>query len=150
VKTDSDDPDLDNIAKEVNEDIAKGEGEKHFQDVFDEITSKQGSARAIDADLREKLERFARQFRYGLGYHLRGNVHGFHCVGVTLDGFGSGFLCKFKDKEGRPFEVLVSYEDSFHEAAKRGVVDMGRGMIDLVIGRVFEARESYMRRMQPS
>jgi len=46
--------------------------------------------------------------------------------------------------------VLISYEDSFQEAAKRGVVDMGRGMIDIVIARVFEARAAYMKRMQSS
>ena len=151
-KAAAEDPDLDNLAKEVNEDIAKGEGAKHFQDVFDEVASTQGSARALtlDPDLREKLERFVRAFRLGLGQHLRGNVHGFHCLGVSLDGFGNGFLCKFKDADGRPFDVLISYEDSFQEAAKRGVVDMGRGMIDIVIARVFEARAAYMKRMQSS
>ena len=103
-----------------------------------------------DPDLRDKLERFARAFRLGLGQHLRGNAHGFHCKGVTLDGFGNGFICRFQDKDGRPFEVLISYEDSFREAAKRGCVDMGRGMIDIVISRVFEAREKYLARMQAS
>ena len=147
-KPDSDDPDLDNIAKEVNEDIAKGEGEKHFQDVFDEVSSTQGNARALDPDLREKLERFARTFRQGLGHHMRGNVHGFRVKSVTLDGFGHGFLCKFTDRDGRPFEVLISYEDSFSEAAKRGPVDMGRGMMDLVISRLFDARTAYLRRME--
>jgi hypothetical protein len=145
---DSDDPDLDNIAKEVNEDIAKGEGEKHFQDVFDEVSSTQGRASAIDPDLREKLERFANVFRLGLGQHLRGNAHGFHCKGVSLDGHGQGFICKFKDKDGRPFEVLISYEDSFQEAARRGVVDMGRGMIDIVISRLFAARVKYLERLE--
>src|SRR6478609_5704095 len=144
-KPDSDDPDLDNVAKEVNEDIAKGEGEKHFQDLFDEVASTQGDARARDIppDLRDKLERFARAFRAGLSDQLRGNEHGLKCVGVNLDGFGQGFVCKFKDREGRPFTVGVTYEDGFASVAKHGVTEMGRGMMDIVLNKLIKARERY-------
>jgi hypothetical protein len=152
IKHETNDPDLDNIAKEVNEDIAKGEGEKHFQDLFDEVASTQGNARSreIPPDLRDKLERFARAFRAGLSDQLRGNEHGLHCVGVNLDGFGHGFVCKFKDREGRPYTVGVSYEDGFASVAKHGVTEMGRGMMDVVLGKLVAARALYFERMASS
>lgn len=143
----SEDPDLDNIAKEVNEDIAKGEGDKHFQDLFDDIASTQGSAHVeMDHDVRDRLERFARAFHVGLNDRLRGNSHGFVCNSVKLDGHGQGFICKFRDKQMRPFEVECSYEDGFEAAARYGEGEMGRGMMAAVIERLVAARVRYFER----
>lgn len=148
MKSDNED-DVDGWAKEVNEDIAKGEAEKHFQDIFDEMNSKQGSARVEEPpELREKLNRFIRAFELGLRDQLRGNGHGFVILRVEHDGHGTGFICYFRDAHGRPFNVAISYEDGFAQAAQKGRTDMGRGMLDLVLSRLFDARENYFRRMQ--
>lgn len=138
----------DQIAKEVNEDIAAGQGEKHFQDLFDEINSKQGDARPDeDPATRDRIARFMLDFHRGLNEQLRGNEHGFHCRGVNLDGRGTGFVCKFQDRTGRPFTVDVTYDDGFEAATKRGVTEMGRGMLDVVLERLIAAREKWFKRM---
>ena len=143
----NEDPDLNNITKKVNEDIAKGEGDKHFQDLFDDIASTQGSAHVeMDHDVRDRLERFARAFHIGLNDRLRGNEHGFVCNSVKLDGHGQGFICKFRDKQMRPFEVECSYEDGFEAAARYGEGEMGRGMMAAVIERLVAARVRYFER----
>lgn len=138
----------DQIAKEVNEDIDAGQGEKHFQDLFDEINSKQGSAH-VDEDpaVRDRIARFMLDFHNGLNSQLRGNEHGFACLGVNADGKGTGFVCKFRDRTGRPFTVDVSYDDGFEAASKRGVTEMGRGMLDTVLERLIAAREKWFARM---
>jgi len=138
----------DEIAADVNADIAAGDGEKHFQDLFDSLLSTQGSAEAVDHDLRDRLERFAAAFRVGLSDQLRGNARGLMCVGVNLDGHGKGFICKFRDQAGRLFTVDVSYDDGFAAAAVKGASEMGRGMLDLVLDRLIQAHERYFERMQ--
>lgn len=144
---DKTDDDLDNIAKEVNEDIAKGEGAKHFQDVFDSIASKQGSAEHVPADLRDRLMRFAHAFQQGLADQLRGNGRGLVCQTVNLDGTGEGFICIFRDPAGRKFSVSVSYDDGFAAAAQRGATEMGRGMMDVVLERLIKSYDRYFERM---
>jgi len=139
----------DAIAAEVAEDIAAGVGDKHFQEIADSIISTQGSAHVeMDHDVRDRLERFARAFHVGLNDRLRGNEHGFVCNSVKLDGHGQGFICRFRDKQMRPFEVECSYEDGFEAAARYGEGEMGRGMMAAVIERLVAARVKYFARME--
>lgn len=146
--TDSSDPDLDNIAAEVNEDIAAGQGEKHFQDLFDEVSASTGSAHVdMDPGVRERLARFELEFAEGLNERLRGNEHGFVCIGVNQDGHGQGFICKFRDKDLRLFTAECSYDDGFEAAARYGKESMGRGMMAVVIERLVAARVRYFERM---
>lgn len=143
--TDSTDPDLDNIAAEVAEDLAKGEGAKHFPELLDASTG--ATAIVEDAATMERLRRFCLEFAAGLNDRLRGNEHGFWCTGVNLDGEGKGFVCKFRDKDTRPFTAECSYDDGFEAAAKYGKESMGRGMMAVVIERLIAARVRYFERM---
>jgi len=144
----SNDPDLDAIAAETRDEIDKGEGTKHLQDVFDEIASKQGDASHIPADLRDRLNRFALAFKAGLSDQLVGNERGLVCKHVGLDGLGRGFVCVFTDPRGRPFTVEVSYDDGFAMAAQKGNEEMGRGLMDLVLQRLLIAHDRYFERMR--
>lgn len=138
----------DQIAKEVNEDIEAGVGDKHFQEIFDSIQSTQGSAHVEeDPGVRDRIARFMIDFHNGLNSQLRGNEHGFACLAVNADGKGTGFVCKFRDRTGRPFTVDVTYDDGFEAASKRGVTEMGRGMLDVVLERLIAAREKWFARM---
>jgi len=138
----------DAIAAEVQEDIDAGVGDKHFQEIFDSINSTQGDAHVEESpEVRDRLTRFMLQFQVGLTEQLRGNEHGFVCLGVSPDGHGTGFICSFRDKAGRPFNVSISYDDGFAEAAKRGKSEMGRGMLDVVLARLIAAREKWFARM---
>lgn len=138
----------DSIADEVNEDIAAGVGEKHFQDIFDEVNSTQGSARVdVDPGVLDRLARFRLEFASGLNDRLRGNEAGFTCLGVNDDGHGRGFICKFRDAGGRPFTAEVSYDESFEAAARYGNTEMGRAMLQIVIAKLLDAHAKYFQRM---
>lgn len=141
--------DTDDIAADVNADLAAGEGAKHFQDLLDDVNSTQGSAHVVETpDLSDELHRFMLAFRQGLNDQLRGTEAGFVCLNVGPDGHGTGFMCNFRDKTGRPFNVHVTYDDGFAQAAAHGVEQMGRGMMETVIGRLIAAREKWFARMQ--
>lgn len=145
---DAEDPDLDNIAKEVAEDLAAGQGEKHFQDLFDSVSNSAGNAHVdMDPATRERLARFRLEFCAGLNDRLRGNEHGFQCLAVNDDGHGSGFICKCRDKDGRAFTAEVSYDDGFAAAAQYGMESMGKAMMAMVIERLVAARKKYFDRM---
>lgn len=138
----------DALASEIADDLAAGVGEKHFAEIFDEVSSTQGSARTdMDPGVRERLARFAIEFAAGLSDRLRGNEHGFVCLGVNPDGHGQGFVCKFRDKGGRPFTAECSFEDGFEAAAQFGQQNMGRAMLQKVIERLIAARVRYFERM---
>jgi hypothetical protein len=138
----------DAIAAEVQEDIDAGVGEKHFQELFDSLNSTQGDASVdVSPEVRDRLARFMLQFQAGLSDQLRGNEHGFVCLGVSADGHGTGFICSFRDKGNRPFNVAVSYDDGFQAAAKNGNAEMGRGMLTLVLDRLVAARKTWFARM---
>lgn len=138
----------DAIAGEVQADLDAGVGDKHFQEIFDSINSTQGDARVdVSPEVRDRLNRFMLQFQAGLSDQLRGNEHGFKCLGVSADGHGTGFICSFRDKGNRPFNVAVSYDDGFEAAAKNGKSEMGRGMLDVVLSRLIAAREKWFARM---
>lgn len=143
------DEELDALAAETNQEIDAGQASKHLQDVFDEIHSTQGSAACttIPPDLREQLERFCRAFQLGIADQLRGNARGLYVQRVSLDGFGRGFSCHFKDRAGRPFTVGITYDEGFAAAAQHGQTEMGRGMLDLVIGKLNGAYDRYFERM---
>lgn len=138
----------DAIATEVQQDLDAGQGEKHFQEIFDSISSSSASpASGMDPDVRERLERFKREFLIGLNERLRGNEHKFTCVAVNDDGHGNGFICKVRDGDMRLFTVEVSYDDGFEAAAKLGKESMGRGMLAVVVERLVAARKRYFERM---
>lgn len=138
----------DAIAAEVQEDIDAGVGDKHFQEIFDSLNSTQGDASVgMDPETLDRLRRFCLQLQAGLTDQLRGNEHGFTCQGVSMDGHDTGFICSFRDKAGRPFNVAVSYDDGFAAAAKNGKHDMGRGMMTTVLDRLIAARKEWFRRM---
>jgi len=138
----------DAIATEVQQDLDAGQGEKHFQDLYDSIASSSASpASGMDPDVRDRLERFKREFLVGLNERLRGNEHQFRCVAVNDDGHGNGFICKFRDADLRLFTAEVSYDDGFSCAAKFGKTEMGRGMMSVVIERLIAARKRYFERM---
>lgn len=139
----------DALAVEIQQDIDAGVGEKHFQEIFDSVSASAGSA-AVDMDpaTRDRLKRFESEFAHGLNDRLRGNEHGFICLAVNQDGHGTGFVCKFRDKGGRPFTAECSYDDGFEAAAKYGKESMGRGMMAVVIERLVEARKKYFARME--
>lgn len=141
--------DADDVAADVNADLAAGQGAKHFQDLLDDMESTQGSARVVETpDVTEELHRFMLAFKRGLGDQLKGTEAGFVCLNVCADGMGTGFMCSFRDKTGRPFNVHVTYDDGFAQAAEHGTEQMGRGMMELVIGRLLAAREKWFARMQ--
>lgn len=137
--------DLDNIAAEVSEDLAKGEGAKHFPELLDTVST--SAAQTEDPGVRDRINRFMREFEVGLNDRLRGNEHGFVCMAVNRDAYGEGFVCKFRDRDGRPFTAECSYEDGFEAAARFGSGEMGRGMMATVIERLIASRETYFRRM---
>lgn len=145
MKSESQDPDLDNIAAEVSEDLAKGEGAKHFPELLDTLSV--SASPVEDPGVRDRINRFMREFEVGLNDRLRGNEHGFICLAVNRDAFGEGFVCKFRDKDGRPFTAECSYEDGFEAAARYGNGEMGRGMLAVVVERLIAAREKYFKRM---
>lgn len=144
------DEELDALALETNQEIDAGQASKHLQDVFDEIHSTQGNAACttIPPDLREQLERFARAFQLGLLDQLQGNARGLTVKRVSLDGLGRGFCCHFADRSGRPFTVTITYDEGFAAAATHGATEMGRGMLDIVIGKLNKAYDRYFERMQ--
>jgi len=137
----------DAIAKEVQQDLDAGQGEKHFQDLFDSLAGSPSSPAQMDPDVRDRLKRFAFEFQVGLNDRLRGNEHGFVCLAVNDDGHGDGFVAKFRDKDGRPFTAECTFEDGFDGAAKFGKGEMGRFMMMKVIERLIAARKRYFERM---
>lgn len=136
----------DAIASEVAEDLAAGQGEKHFQELFDSVTAT--TSTDMDPATRERLARFRIEFCAGLNDRLRGNEHGFVCLAVNDDGHGTGFVCKCRDKDGRAFTAEVSYDDGFEAAAEYGMESMGKAMMGTVIERLVEARKKYFARME--
>ena len=138
---------LDEIAADVNRDLASGNGAKHFERELDELHSLQsGNTHVAETHkIHEELQRFCLAFRAGLADQVRSQ--GFKCQFVMPDGKGEGFHIQFVDLYGRQFDVTYSFDEGLQAAAQHGEF-MGRSMMSDVIDKLLAARERYFARMQ--
>lgn len=137
--------DLDNVAAEVQEDIDKGEGAKHFQDALDDMSSTFGSARVeLEPDELEAEKRWMRALSAGIAEQLAGQD--FSSLRMNRDGHGTGYVLVIRDAQRREYTVEYSYEDGIKAGIQYGE-QMGRVVMHQLCERILEAREHYFRRM---
>lgn len=138
---------VDALHAEVERDMRNGNGAKHFEDVLDELHSKQGNSRVAETpSVHEQLRRFCNDLRAGLDEQVRGQ--GFRCKFVIPDGKGEGFHVQFFDTYRRPFDVSYSFEEGMQAATKSGAAFMGREIMSEIIDKLLAARARYFARMQ--
>jgi hypothetical protein len=141
---DIDPKELDEIHADIQRDISNGKGDRHFQDVLDELHSIPTTSAQESADERAELQRFYGQLRTALDDQIRSQ--GFRCRLVQSDGEGTGFVAHFLDSSRRPFDVSYTFDQGLRAAAQ-GRDNMGRAVITEILDKLLEARAKYFQRM---
>lgn len=121
-----------------------------YDDINDAMTEQHQAAPTDipDAAERERIVReereFLEAFRRGLCDRLV-QVQ-MTCTRCVPDGAGEGWRIHVRDSAGRPFDVLVSYEEAIRQGQKRGR-KMGDALMTIVVTKVLAARRRYFERM---
>lgn len=95
-------------------------------------------------DEKRQEKQFMSQFCVALNNQLL--PAGLHCIGMTPDGEGRGYVIYCRDGQGRPYEVQLGFDEWLSTVERIGG-DAGREMLHTVCSRILEAREKYFRRM---
>lgn len=121
-----------------------------YDDINDAMTVQHQAAPTDtpDAAERERIVReeraFLEAFRRGLSDKLR--QVDMRVTNVAVDGNGTGWRVAVKDRENRPFDVTITYEDAVLAGQRHGR-DMGEHLMKLVMQRLIDARRLYFARM---
>jgi hypothetical protein len=122
-----------------------------YDDINDAMTVQHQAAPtdAPDAAERERIVREERQFLEAFSRGLDDVLPsiGMRVVKTIADGHGTGWRVQVKDSAGRPFSVLVSYEEAIAAGSQHGA-NMGEHLMAMVVAKLTEARDRYFARMQ--
>ena len=145
-----DDPDeVEYLHKEIQRDLAKGEGAKHFEQELDELHSKT-LPDPIDLErVRAETYNELRQFSFALKRHVTNELlpQGLKCEYVELDEDNLTIACK--DAQKRQHEVQVPLDHLLQAQAMHG--HDPRAMMSHVVEKccqaLLNARAHYFKRM---
>lgn len=156
-RDDMDPVEVNYLHSEIQKDIAEGKGAKHFEDVLDELHSKQAQpTHALDPIEQERVRREIEALRLQLKRDvtvilLRGQpkMRVLSCL-VDInkdDGEWHGLKMRVKDEESREFDISITFDESI----RKGEIDPAQiygWMVDTLVARAHQARQYHDRRVK--